>query len=129
MSGSALLDTNVFVRLLAGDPVVDQCLREFEQAYLCMIVLGELWHGAENSTRPDESRRAVEELARRFDWLPGTPAVATEYGRIKQDLRRRGRPIPENDVWIAAFGKAHSLLLLTNDKHFAEIDGLITQSL
>ena len=78
MNGSALLDTNVFVRLLAGDPVVDQCLREFELAYLCMIVLGELWHGAENSTRPDEGRRAVEELARRFEWLPGTPAVATE---------------------------------------------------
>jgi tRNA(fMet)-specific endonuclease VapC len=124
MSGSVLLDTNVFVRLLGGDDAVDKPLREFDQAYLCVIVLGELWHGAENSARPDESRRAVEELARRFDWLSCTPLVAAEFGRLKLELRRRGRPIPENDLWIAAFARAHSLPLMTNDGHFAQIDDL-----
>jgi len=129
MSGSALLDTNVFISLLSGDPAADAFLRQLDQAYLCMIVMGELWHGAENSARPDESRRAVEKLARRFDWLPGSQDVAAEFGRIKCELRKRGRPIPENDIWIAAFAKAHSLLLVTNDQHFAEIDGLITQKI
>jgi tRNA(fMet)-specific endonuclease VapC len=127
MSGNALLDTNVFVRVLGGDPAADACLRQLDRAYLCMIVMGELWHGAENSARPEESRHAVEKLAKRFDWLPGSHAVAVEFGRIKHDLRKRGRPIPENDVWIAAFAKAHSLLLLTNDQHFAEVDGLKVQ--
>lgn len=124
MSGKVLLDTNVVVRLLGGDAAANERVREFDQACLCVVVLGELWHGAKSSARPAESVRTVEELARRFDWLPCTVSVAAEFGRIKAELRRRGRPIPENDVWIAAVATAYALTLITDDRHFQEVTGL-----
>jgi tRNA(fMet)-specific endonuclease VapC len=51
-------------------------------------------------------------------------ATAVIYGRIQSDLRRRGRPIPTNDVWIAALAIQHGYTLVTRDNHFQEVDGL-----
>lgn len=53
-----------------------------------------------------------------------TPETALQYGRIKQRLRRRGRPIPENDLWIAATAIQHQLVLASRDDHFTEVEGL-----
>lgn len=53
--------------------------------------------------------------------------TAQHYGRIKQGLRRRGRPIPENDLWIAATALQHQLVLVTRDDHFYLIEGLATE--
>ena len=50
--------------------------------------------------------------------------TARQYGRIKVELRRKGRPIPENDMWIAAVALQHGLTLATRDAHFDAIDGL-----
>ncbi len=46
------------------------------------------------------------------------------YGKLKTDLRRKARPIPENDLWIAALSIQHSFRLITKDKHFEFIDNL-----
>ena len=54
--------------------------------------------------------------------------TAKHYGRIKDFLRQRGRPIPENDVWIAALTEQYGLTLLTRDDHFKEIEGLQARS-
>ena len=43
------------------------------------------------------------------------------YGQIKANLRSKGRPIPENDIWIAAAAAQHGLPILTTDNHFKEI--------
>ena len=51
-------------------------------------------------------------------------ATARRYGTIKNELRRKGRPIPENDIWIAATAIEHALVLVTRDDHFRETDGL-----
>jgi tRNA(fMet)-specific endonuclease VapC len=50
--------------------------------------------------------------------------VAREYGRLKQRLKEKGRPIPENDIWIAAAAKHHGMVLVTRDGHFNEVDDL-----
>lgn len=50
--------------------------------------------------------------------------VSIEYGKIKSSLRKKGSPIPENDIWIAAIALRHNLTLVTRDKHFNEITGL-----
>jgi len=50
--------------------------------------------------------------------------TAQAYGQIKNSLRAKGRPIPENDIWIAALGKQHSLTLITRDAHMGEVEGL-----
>lgn len=50
--------------------------------------------------------------------------TARHYGIIKQRLRRKGRPLPDNDIWIAAVARQHQLALATRDAHFGEIDEL-----
>lgn len=51
------------------------------------------------------------------------------YAAIKVALRKQGKPIPENDIWIAALAKQHKLLIVTNDKHFKEVTGIKIKSL
>ena len=52
--------------------------------------------------------------------------VARRYGEIKLQLRRKGRPIPENDIWISAIAKQYELTVVTRDDHFNEVDNLRT---
>jgi tRNA(fMet)-specific endonuclease VapC len=49
---------------------------------------------------------------------------ARNYGAIRDELRRKGRPIPDNDIWVAAIARQHNLTLITRDTHFQEIEGL-----
>jgi tRNA(fMet)-specific endonuclease VapC len=51
-------------------------------------------------------------------------ATAQQYGDIKSKLRAKGRPIPENDIWIAASVMPYPLALVAHDRHFHEVDGL-----
>ena len=51
-------------------------------------------------------------------------STSWEYGKIKYDLRKAGKPIPENDIWIAAQVAETDSLLVTYDKHFLDIKGL-----
>ena len=53
--------------------------------------------------------------------------TARQYGIIKNQLRTRGKPIPENDIWIAAMAKQYQLTLVTRDNHFQHIHGLVIE--
>ena len=50
--------------------------------------------------------------------------TAQHYGEIKNLLREKGRPIPENDIWIAAIANQHNLTLVSRDNHFDKVEGL-----
>ncbi len=54
--------------------------------------------------------------------------TARQYGTIKHALRLKGRPIPDNDIWIAAIARQYHLMLVTRDTHFAEVDELLSQA-
>jgi tRNA(fMet)-specific endonuclease VapC len=56
-----------------------------------------------------------------------TARTAAEYGRVKVTLKAAGLPIPENDIWIAAYALEHGLPLATRDAHFAHVPGLIVE--
>jgi len=47
---------------------------------------------------------------------------------LKSQLRTSGRPIPENDLWIAACAVQHDLVLVTRDAHFAELQGIVREA-
>jgi tRNA(fMet)-specific endonuclease VapC len=68
----------------------------------------------------------VERFAAKRSILHCDLNVARVYGLLKQRLREKGRPIPENDIWIAATAANHNLILVTRDQHFDEVDGLTT---
>ena len=60
--------------------------------------------------------------------LPLTPAVAEKFAEIEAKLRRKGKPIPVNDVWVAALALVRKAVLVTNDEHFARVDNLHLQN-
>jgi len=71
--------------------------------------------GAAKSGRPAENASKVERFAAGRSILPCDLNVARVYGRVKQCLREKGRPIPENDLWIAATAACHELVLVTRE--------------
>jgi len=124
MSGRFLLDTNIVIALFAGEPAVQEHLGQAEEVFLPSIVLGELYFGAHKSGRVEENLARIDEFAINSSILACDTDTAKEYGIIKNTLRMKGRPIPENDIWIAAIARQYGLTLVTRDAHFDEIEGL-----
>ncbi len=124
MNGKLLLDTSAVIAILADEGAVLAAVTEGTECLLPSIVLGELYYGANRSVRVAENVATIQALCANFTVLPCEEVTAIEYGRIKNELRAKGRPIPENDIWIAAIASQHRLELLSRDVHFDEVGGL-----
>lgn len=121
-----LLDTNAYTAFMLGDAEVVEVVAHAERLCLSSIVLGERLGGFAAGTREAKNRA---ELARfldspRVEVVPVTAQTADSYALVYSGLRRKGQPIPTNDLWIAASALEHGAGLLTRDAHFAQIDGL-----
>ena len=92
---------------------------------------GELHFGFRNRSRNSQNLRLLEDfLESPFVTVADlTSATAELYGLLATSLRRKGRPIPTNDIWIAAQPFETQAVLATFDGHFTEIDNLRTQIL
>lgn len=125
--GRILIDTNAYAAMMSGDDRIADVLATSEAILLSPVVMGELYDGFLNGSRYQENHRILERFRGRPRTImaPITDTTAEWFGRIKQGLRRVGRPIPINDVWIAASCMEHSAALLTLDTHFDEIVGLL----
>ena len=127
MSGRLLLDTNAVVALFRREPAIQHRLAAATEVFVPITVVGELHYGAENSNRPAENHEQVEQLAASSSLLYCDLATARHYGRVKHGLRLKGRPIPENDIWIAAIALQYTLTVISRDQHFSDVDGLSTE--
>jgi tRNA(fMet)-specific endonuclease VapC len=123
-TGRYLLDTNIVIALFAKDVAVQQRLAEAHEVFVPSIVLGELYYGAHKSARVAENFARIDAFAASNTVLPCDTITAQRYGDIKNKLRAKGRPIPENDIWIAAIAMQHQLTVVARDGHFHEVDGL-----
>lgn len=127
MNGSVLLDTNILIGILAEDEAILSRLVEIEAVFLPSIALGELYFGAFKSAHPDDNAERIDRLAASAAILYCDGLTALHYGRIKADLRAKGRPIPENDIWIGAIARQHGLTIVSRDLHFREIENLAVE--
>lgn len=124
---NVLLDTSAYSALRRGHQAIIEVLRRSETVSIPAIVLGELYSGFRAGSRWVEN---TEQLAQ-FVSKPSvrvvdiTAQTALRYAEVDVYLRERGRPIPRNDVWIAAAALEHGLHLLTLDIHFREIPMLL----
>jgi predicted nucleic acid-binding protein len=121
-----LIDTNAYTAFMLGEVAVVEVLAHAERIGLSSVVLGELLGGFAAGTRESKNRA---ELARfmdspRVEVVPVTAQTADSYALVYSALRRKGQPIPTNDLWIAASALEQGAALLTRDAHFAHIDGL-----
>lgn len=124
MSGNSVaLDTSAAIALLAGQAgsLLSQSVEEF---LLPVPVIGELRYGALNSRRSSENLAEVERLVARCRVLDITTATASMYAQLRLGLKEKGKPIPENDLWIAALCVEHQVLLITLDAHFDAVEEL-----
>ena len=121
-----LLDTNVYVAFHRGQREVVRHVREAESVMMSMVVVGELLYGFRYGNRYQAN------LERLYAFLESpvvssvdvTLNTAERFGLISASLRRKGRPIPTNDIWIAAHAFESNAQLLTFDHHFSEVDNL-----
>jgi tRNA(fMet)-specific endonuclease VapC len=123
-----LLDTNAYVRFLAGDERVLDRLARAGRVKMSVFVLGELLAGFKAGGREKQNRQLLERFLAKpsVDVLEATRETAEYFGLIKAALKKAGRPIPLNDVWIAAHALETGSVLATYDKHFAAVPGLRT---
>jgi len=121
MNGSYLLDTNIVIALFANDSGVLRQLSVASQIFIPSIVLGELYYGANKSAHSKSNIAHIDNFALKSAVLACDTDTARHYGRIKDHLRVKGSPIPENDIWIAALAKQYHLTLASRDQHFRAI--------
>jgi len=124
IGNSFLLDTNIIIALLKGESLIAEKIDKAENIYIPVIVIGELYYGSLYSSSSKKNFEVVERLARRYNVLQIDEAAARSYGSIKTVLRKKGTPIPENDIWIAALAQHHELIIVTRDKHFREVESV-----
>ena len=124
MSGRVLLDTNIIIALFSGDKGVIERLPSASAVFVPSIVLGELYYGARKSANFKSNSAKIDEFRTNSVILPADEETARHYGRLKDFLRSKGRPVPENDIWIASLAEQYRLMLISRDRHFHEISGL-----
>jgi len=124
MSGKHLLDTNIVIALFADDSALIDKIAKVENIFVPAVVIGELFYGANKSGRPKENFGRIDRFASDNVILNCNKETARQYGMIKNRLRKKGHPIPENDLWIAAITLQYSLILISRDRHFEEVEDL-----
>lgn len=121
-----LLDTNVYSALRRGSPEAADLIHESHSLVMSAIVVGELLSGFRSGHRTDRNLRELREFlaAAPVRFLPVTYTTADRFGRVCAELRRIGKPLPTNDIWIAAHAFESGAELLSYDQHFRVVPGL-----
>ena len=124
MPGRALLDTSAAAAFLRGDQLLADRVARLDEVFTSVVAVGELLYGARHSSNPDANLDRVASFVSAIVVLPCDDATAAVYARVKQGLRAKGRPIPDNDLWIASTAIQHELALVDRDAHFDQIEEL-----
>ena len=121
-----LLDTNAYSALLRGHDEVADRVRRAERIVFSAVVAGELLLGFRLGTRLKKNMAQLDAFLENpyVSLVPVTLTTADRFARIAAALRAKGRPIPTNDIWIAAHAMEAGAELLSFDAHFGAVDGL-----
>lgn len=122
-----LIDTNVYTTFKHKDTEVLGVLRGADAILVSVTVIGELLCGFKCGSKETKNRRELELFldSPRVQVVDADEATAEFYAEIYRNLRDAGRPLPTNDMWIAAAAMQHGAAVCTLDSHFGDIDGLM----
>lgn len=118
-----ILDTNALSAAADGDVALIAILAHADQMAIPAIVLGEYRYGIAQSRHRASYERWLEGLLQDCLMLDVGEPTSRHYADISVELKRLGKPIPTNDLWIAALCRQHSLALLSRDRHFDAVPG------
>jgi predicted nucleic acid-binding protein len=113
-----ILDTNALSAFVDGAAEVGNVLRRQARAAIPVIVLGEFRYGIAESRQRAAYEAWLESQLSHFEVLPVVEETTIAYAALRVAVKRLGRPIPANDVWIAALALQHRLPVLSRDEHF-----------
>ena len=119
-----ILDTNALSAAADRDPAALEVVARAERLAVPVIVLGEYRLGIAQSRRRSEYENWLREWIGTVTVLDIDDETTQHYATIGLELKRSGKPIPANDLWIAALCRQHSLPLLSRDRHFDVVKGL-----
>lgn len=118
-----ILDTNALSAAADDDPAVLAIVAGADELALPVIVLGEYRYGIAQSRNRTDYEIWLQTLVIDCTVLEVNEETTRFYAAINLELRRLGKPIPTNDLWIAALGQQHSLPILSRDHHFDWVSG------
>lgn len=122
--GKLLLDTDIVIASFRRDPGAEQALYEAERLLIPVVVIGELIAGALQGWQTEREMARIDALLANGEVLDCDLETAHHYGEVRTHLRRKGRPIPENDIWIAALARQHDVPVASRDAHYDAVPGL-----
>jgi len=120
-----LLDTNICIYIAKQKPI--SVLHKFQEIEIgsvgmSTVTYGELLYGAQKSHSTKKTLKILQELTSLIPPLPIPIDAANHYGEIRSKLEKKGRPIGNNDLWIAAHALAMDLVVVTNNvKEFSRV--------
>ena len=120
------LDTNAYMAFRKGFPDAVELLTMVDHIVMPTVVLGELRAGFALGSRTTANERDLTRFlsSSRVDVQAIDERTSVVYGSVFMQLRKRGTPIPTNDLWIAASALVAGTPLFTFDAHFAQVDQL-----
>ena len=126
-----LLDTNAYIRFRQGHASVAELVGQAERVLISAVVAGELLFGFHNGSRFEDNWSKLLGFidGPHVDFVSVDLETADRFGRASKQLRRDGRPIPVNAVWIAAHAMQTAALLASYDRHFDAVAGLALRHL
>ena len=121
-----LLDTSAYSAFVRGHEGAGRVVRQAEEILLSAVVAGELMSGFRWGANFDTNAAGLRQFLEhpRVRLVPVSLTTADRYGRIYAMLRRKGRPIPTNDMWVAAQAMETGAELVSLDAHFEAIEAL-----
>jgi len=129
MSGNKIfLDTNIIIELFAGNEIIADKIKQFGAFYISPIVLGELYVGINRVVNKNKHLHQLNSFLELCHIAEIDKTTSQIFGEITVALYKKGKPIPTNDIWIAASVKQYNLTLISRDKHFDDVDYILTES-
>ena len=119
-----ILDTNALSAIADDESAAVRVFSHAVSIELPAIVLGEYRFGIAQSRRRKEYEKWLDELIVATRFLPVDQETTSHYAQVRSELKKAGKPIPSNDLWIAALARQYRLPLMTQDAHFDAVPGL-----
>lgn len=119
-----IVDTNALSAAAEEHPGVMVVLAQIQQLALPVVVIGEYRYGIAQSRHRARYRRWLDDLIDDCTVLDVDEQSTHHYAAISVELRQAEKPIPTNDLWIAALCRQHSLPLLSRNQHFDVVSGI-----
>ncbi len=125
-----LLDTDICIEILRkNEKVITSRGKYNDDIGISFITVGELFYGAERSSKPEKNMKLIEEFLITINILHSDIAIMIKFGELKAYLKNNSTLLPDADLLIAAstFIKAEKLIT-GNVKHFERIPNLSTEN-